>query len=116
MTPYSYLGDPGTRLNDFSTGVTSTTITITFPVGSIGSMISYFPPPRMNPRAERRELLFQWNRQAVQAAQEALRAGLAEAKGPLAGRPCRGPSERLHDVPRVKGRVCAGSSRYRVVW
>lgn len=117
MTPYSYPGDPGTRPYYFLySGVSSTTVTLTFPAGSVGSTTIYLPPPRTNLRAERLKLLFRWNRQAVQTAQEALRAGVADARGPLAGRPCRGPSERLHDVPRVKGRVCAGSNRYRVAW
>ncbi len=66
------------------------------------------------PEELRRRALLRWTLAAIQVAQERLRSSQEDPAGVLSYRPRREPTRRLHDRPRVKGRVCSGASRYRV--
>jgi hypothetical protein len=88
------------------------TTVITFSV--TGPAASSWGPPEEGPQEARQRTLLQWTLAALQIARERLRASQEDPSGVVATRPRRSPSWRLHDRPRVKGRVCSGASRYRV--
>lgn len=95
-----------------STGASVTSV-VTFTIN--GPAASSVPlPDEELPEELRRRALLRWTLAAIQVAQERLRASQEDPSGVLTYRPRREPSRRLHDRPRVKGRVCSGSSRYRV--
>lgn len=99
---------------DYGTTATSGVVTITFSVTSTGTNLS--PPPEPSAEELRRWQLRQWTLAALLAARLALRTGHDDPTGVLPRRPRRKATERLHERPRIRGRVCAGSSRYRVLW
>lgn len=88
------------------------TSVITFRV--TGPAITSWAPEEAIPEELRRRALLRWTLAAIQVAQERLRSSQEDPAGVLSFRPRREPTRRLHDRPRVKGRVCSGSSRYRV--
>lgn len=89
----------------------SVTHVITFTVPALATT---WTPEEDVPEELRRRALLRWTLAAIQVAQERLRSSQEDPAGVLSYRPRREPSRRLHDRPRVKGRVCSGSSRYRV--
>lgn len=97
-----------------STGASVTSVVTFTLTGPVGSWPAARLPDEEIPEELRRRALLRWTLAAIQVAQERLRSSQEDPSGVLTYRPRREPSRRLHDRPRVKGRVCSGSSRYRV--
>lgn len=106
-------------------GVIRLTITTTASTGiiywplttSTGSVGLGDEPLEMLQSAEelRQTQLAAWSREAILAATRVLRTDDVDRTGVLPQRPRSEASESLHARPRFKRRVCAGSSRYRVL-
>jgi hypothetical protein len=92
------------------------TATVTLDLGGTASNVSYWVPPEpteevLDPKEERRRWHRALSRQAILAAQEALR-GLRDDPSPRVSLQAR---RGLSGRQSVRKRVCAGSSRYRVL-
>lgn len=98
-------------------GSSATVFSLNYAVGTLGASdtvwVVYRQP--LDPKVLRQRQLLAWTREAIQAAREALRATDDDPSGLLARRPRREASRRLHAQPRFRGRICSGSSRYRVM-
>lgn len=102
--------------NNYATTATSTTVVIRITTGIATGSNTIFIQQPPDPKEARRRLLFALTQEAIQEARETLRKVDDDPSGLLPRRPRGKAYERLHVRPRSKGRVCAGSSRYRVLW
>lgn len=96
------------------TNATATTGTIYFPLTGYADNTWPILPTLTAEELRQRQLLL-WTQEAIQEACEKLRVSPVDPSGVLHYRPRREPSKRLHDQPKFRRRICAGSSRYRVM-
>lgn len=99
--------------------VTSTASTgiIYLPISNNTGTAGLGVPVEMLQSAEelRQTQLAAWSREAILEATKVLRKDDVDPTGLVPYRPRREAAESLHERPKFRGRVCAGSSRYRVM-
>lgn len=105
---------PGDAKHPWATTASTGIIRITLSAISSGTNIP--PPPEPTAEELRLRQLYAWTREAIQEARETLRTTDDDPSGVLPHRPRSEPSVSLHEVPRFRRRICAGSSRYRVMY
>ena len=114
---------PETTFTTTSAGTSSHVIFVTLPTTGTATGFSvlvdrtgYVERPLDIPSMveQRQRELLAWTMAALAIARTEQRTSENDPNGILTRRPNRSPSKRIHDRSRVKGRVCAGSSRYRV--